>query len=317
MSPSAKSWLAIHSRGGAYVALVVLTLVWGINWLVMKRALRDADPMIYNIARIVIAIVVLFGVLVWKGRPLKPVSWIAVCVTGFLQTTVNMGSTVMALVDGGAGRTSVLAFTMPFWTILFAWPVLHERLRALQWVAVALAAAGLTLVVEPWNWQGHAVVPKLWALLSGLAWAAGTIAIKHFLRDRQTDMVNFMMWQMTIGLLPCLVVPFVVPIGPTDWSVLYFVSLLYTAVLSSAVGFLIWFEVLRWLPAGTASMNLLAVPMVGLFASMAVLGERIAPIEWIGIGCIGIGLALVSLSAWRASRQGKRDVAETPLTESS
>ena len=79
----------------------------------------------------------------------------AVVVTGFFQTTINFGSTTMALAGGGAGRTSVLVFTMPFWTLLLAWPVLGERVRGMQWVAIAFALAGLALVVEPWNWQGE------------------------------------------------------------------------------------------------------------------------------------------------------------------
>ena len=68
---------------------------------------------------------------------------------------------------------------MPFWTILIAWPVLHERLRGTQWLAVGLALAGLTLIVEPWDWHG-ALAPKLWAVLSGFGWAAGTIAHQVF-----------------------------------------------------------------------------------------------------------------------------------------
>ena len=55
---------------------------------------------------------------------------------GFFQTTVNMGSTTMAVADGGAGRAAVLVFTMPFWTVLLAWPVLGERVRGIQWIAV-------------------------------------------------------------------------------------------------------------------------------------------------------------------------------------
>jgi drug/metabolite transporter (DMT)-like permease len=220
----------------------------------------------------------------------------------------------MALAEGGAGRTSVLVFTMPFWTILLAWPVLHERLRAMQWVAVSLALAGITFVVEPWNWQGS-LVPKLWALLSGFGWAAGTIAMKYFLRDKAVDMVNFMTWQMVIGVIPLAAIPLAYPLPGTDWTLVYVLALVFTGTVSTAIGFMIWFDVLRWLPAGTASLNLLAVPMVGMIASMLLFGERLAAIEWAGIACLGIGLALVSLHAWHVSRQGKRDVADPPLME--
>ncbi len=137
------SVLGVRDRRGAYVALVVLTLIWGSNWVVMKLALDHAHPVVFNVQRTWIAVIVLFGALVvaaasrcgpWHG-------W-AIIVTGFFQTTVNFGSTTMALAGGGAGRTSVLVFTMPFWTLLIAWPVLHERVRGAQWLAIARRSPG-------------------------------------------------------------------------------------------------------------------------------------------------------------------------------
>ena len=305
---------AIRSRNSAYVALIVLTLIWGNNWLVMKLALRHADPVVYNIHRTLVAIAVLFAVLLWQRRPLWPESWLAVIVTGFFQTTLNFGSTTMALAEGGVGRTSVLVFTMPFWTILLAWPVLHERLRGTQWLAVGLAFAGLTLVVEPWNWHG-ALAPKLWAVLSGFGWAAGTIAIKYFQREKSFDMLNFIAWQMVLGILPFLVVPLVYPLPAADWGAAYTLLLLYTGAVSTAMGFLLWIAVLRWLTAGTASLSMLAIPVIALVSSMLVFEERLTAEEWTGIACLGAGLVIISVRAWQLNRQGKRDVTEPPLLE--
>ena len=279
---------AIRSRRGAYVALALLTLIWGNNWLVMKLALRHADPVTYNIHRTLVAIAVLFAVLLWQRRRLLPESWLAVLVTGFFQTTINFGATTMALAGGGAGRTSVLVFTMPFWTILIAWPVLHERLRGAQWLAVGCAFAGLTLVVEPWNWQG-ALAPKLWAVLSGFGWAAGTVAIKYFQRERRFDMLNFMAWQMVLGLPALLVVSQVYPVTTTQWGVEYALLLLATGGIATALGFLLWVAVLRFLSAGAASLNMFAIPVIALLSSMAVFGERLTAQEWAGIACLGAG----------------------------
>ena len=306
--------LAIRSVGGAYVAMVVLTLLWGGNWLAMKVALRQADPVVYNIQRTLVAIVVLFAVLLLLRRPLLPGSWWAVVVTGFFQTTVNFYATAMALAEGGVGRTAVLVFTMPFWTILIAWPVLHERLRGTQWLAVGLAFAGLTLIVEPWNWGG-ALAPKAWAVLSGFSWAAATIAIKHFQRRKSFDMVNLMAWQMAIGILPVLLIPLAQPLPATDWSLVYGLLLLYTGALSTALGFVLWTAVLRWVPAGTASLSMLAIPVIALVSSMIVFAERLTAAEWTGIACVGAGLVIISVRAWRSNRVGKRDVDEPPLLE--
>jgi drug/metabolite transporter (DMT)-like permease len=305
--------LSVTSRRGAYAALVLLTLIWGSNWVVMKLALQSANPVVLNVQRTWLATLILFAVLFWRRGPLLPESWIAVIVTGIFQTTINFGSTTMALAGGGAGRTSVLVFTMPFWTLLFAWPVLHERVKGYQWLALACALAGMVLVVEPWQWRGD-LGPKLWAVSSGLGWAAGTIATKYFQRDHRFDALNFIAWQMLIGVLPLSVLPLVFDLPATQWSGAYVLLLLQIGAVSTALGFLLWIAVLRWLPAGTASLNMFAIPVIALLSSMAVFGERLTRNEWIGIGCIGAGLALISIDAWRQGRRGAPVVTDpTPL----
>ncbi len=296
------SFRVIRSRTGAYVALVVLTLIWGLNWIAMKFALINADPVMLNVQRTWLAIVVLFGVIVARRAPLAPQAWRAIIVTGIFQTTINFGSTTMALAGGGAGRTSVLVFTMPFWTMVIAWPVLHERVRGAQSVAVVAAFVGLALVVQPWNWQGD-LTPKLWAVLSGFGWAAGTVATKYYQRRYRLDMINFIAWQMLVGVLPLTLLPLVLDLAPTRWSFTQVLLLINIGAVSTAFGFLLWIAVLRVLSAGTASLSMFAVPVIALLSSMAVFGERLSVTEWTGIACIGVGLAIVSHRAWRESRK--------------
>jgi drug/metabolite transporter (DMT)-like permease len=318
--------LSVQSERGAYVALVVLTLVWGTNWIAMKQAVTYAHPVVFNIARTWTAILVLFAALIVrrqlkqrargvKERPrgveerpnvgLLPESWLAVAITGFFQTTMNMGSTTMAVADGGAGRAAVLVFTMPFWTLLIAWPVLNERVRGIQWLAIGLALAGLVLVVEPWRWEGG-LKSKAWAILSGFGWACGTIAMKFFQRTRNFDMLNFITWQMLLGVLPLCLLPVFLPLPETRWSAAYVALLLVTGALASGFGFVLWVGVLRFLSAGTASLNMLAIPVIALLSSMAVFDEKLSRSEWIGIACIGAGLVVISIRAWLAARRGER-----------
>lgn len=304
------SRFAIESRRAAYVAMAVLTLIWGGNWAVMKLSLQQADPIPYNLHRTLIAVVALFALLVWQRRSLWPDSWLAVIVVGFFQTTLNFGATTMALAEGGAGRTSVLVFTMPFWTVLIAWPVLGERLRGWQWLAVALVFVGLLLIVEPWNWQGS-LAPRLWAVLSGVGWAAGTIAVKYYQRDHRFDMVNLMAWQMLIGILLFVPMAWVHPSGPTRWDGTYLTLLFYTGLISSAFGFVLWVAILRWLSAGIASLNTLFIPVIALSSSMLLFGERLTTLEWLGIALLGGGLVLLSLVSWRAGR-GNDKAADSP-----
>jgi drug/metabolite transporter (DMT)-like permease len=306
--------ITLHSRRGAYIALVALTLMWGFNWMAMKFGLRYASPAVYNLDRILIAVVFLFAVMRWEGRPFWPRSWVAVIVTGLFQTTINFSATTFALAGGGAGRTSVLVFTMPFWTMLIAWPVLHERIRGTQWLAVIFALAGLLIVVEPWRWEGE-LAPKLWAALSGFGWAAGTVSTKYFQRRYQLDMLNLIGWQMAAGTVPLLFLAWLLPQPDAQWSVVYVAAVFYAGVISTGVGFILWTAVLGVLPAGTASLNMFAIPVIAIVSSMLVFGERIASMEWLGIGCIGIGLAILSLRAWRESRRGHDVAVQAPAIE--
>ena len=202
---------------------------------------------------------------------------------------------------------------MPFWTLVIARIVLGERVRGLQWLAVACAFAGLVLVVAPWDWTGD-LAPKLWATLSGLGWAAGTVATKHFQREHPTDPHNFIAWQMLVGVLPLTLLPFAFGLAPTRWSVAQVALLFYSGAISTAFGFLLWIAVLKHLPAGTASLNIFAVPPIALLSSMAVFGERLTGNEWAGIALIGAGLAILAAIAWRASRRGAgTEIAPAPL----
>jgi drug/metabolite transporter (DMT)-like permease len=301
----------VRTRGAAYAALAFLTVIWGSNWIVMKLALEHADPVVLNVERTLLAVVTLFAVLLWTRRDFWPPSWVPVLVTGFFQTTVNYFATTMALAGGGAGRTSVLVFTMPFWTLMIAWPVLHERVRGGQWLAIGFAAAGLALVVEPWNWRGD-LAPKLWAVVSGFGCGAGTVCTKYFQRKHALDPVNFIVWQMVAGLVPLTLLPFAFDFPPTQWSATYVLLLVFIGCISTAGGFLLWIAVLRILPAGTASLNIFAVPVIALVSSMVVFGERLTASEWTGIAGIGTGLVILSVIALRAARRGE-PTAPTPL----
>jgi drug/metabolite transporter (DMT)-like permease len=306
--------LAIRSRRGAYIALVFLTLMWGLNWIAMKYGLRYAQPAVYNVDRILIALAFLFAAMLWEGRPFWPRSWIAVIVTGFFQTTINFTATTMALAGGGAGRTSVLVFTMPFWTMLIAWPVLHERVRGAQWLAVAFALGGLVTIVQPWHWEGE-LAPKLWATLSGFGWAAGAVATRYFQRRHQLDMLNLITWQMAVGVIPLLLIPQVLSMPPAQWSVVYAGSVIYAGLIATGVGFILWAAVLAVLPAGTASLNMFAIPVIAIVSSMLVFGERITATEWIGIAAIGMGLVILSVRSWLEARRGRGDPTPAPAIE--
>ena len=105
----------------AFIALFALTLIWGYNWVVMKLAVQYASPFHFAALRTFLGAVMLFLVLFLSKRPLKLQEFPTMLALGLLQTCGFTGLLIWALVEGGAGKTAVLSYTMPFWVMLFAW----------------------------------------------------------------------------------------------------------------------------------------------------------------------------------------------------
>jgi drug/metabolite transporter (DMT)-like permease len=127
-------------------------------------------------------------------------------------------------------------------------------------------------------------------------------------------MLNLIAWQMAAGILPICLFALAFPPPPAQWNGIYVLALVYVGVIATGIGFILWTAILTWLPAGTAALNMFAIPVLALLSSMLVFGERLTAAEWLGIVLIGIGLVTVSVRAWLASRRGD-DVVEAPAIE--
>jgi len=151
-------------------------------------------------------------------RPLKLRAWKAAVVVGAIQTGAFLICSMWALSLGGAGRTSVLVFTMPFWTLIFAWLILGERHARAAVAAVALAFAGLTLIVAPWDpcaARSRAAWPRCWP---GRCWALGSGLSKKMVPKNSVDLVSFSAWQMLVATFPIAIAAWIVPSQPMQWT---------------------------------------------------------------------------------------------------
>jgi drug/metabolite transporter (DMT)-like permease len=154
----------------AFAALFLLTLIWGYNWVLMKLAVQYASPFQFAALRTFLGALMLFLVLFLTKRPLKLQEFPTMLLLGILQTCGFTGLLIWALVSGGAGKTAVLSYTMPFWVMLFAWPILGEKVQGWQWLAVVFALFGIVLIFDPLHIKGDGFSMTL-ALLSGISWA--------------------------------------------------------------------------------------------------------------------------------------------------
>ena len=284
-----------NSTRAAWIGLAILTVVWSLNWSVMKVAMRDAGPFTFSAQRYVIGTLVLFALLALQRKDLKPTPWLATIAIGLCQTCAFQALAQWALVSGGAGKTALLAYSMPFWVVPLAWWWIHEKPGLSRWICIALAAAGFVCVVEPWKPIGepHSIVL---ALLAGLAWAIATVLSKRmFLQHPDVTPLRLTAWQMLVGTLGLLILMFVTHERTVAWTGSYIAALLYNGLLSSGVCWALWALIVQRLSANVAGLTSLAVPVVGVLFAWGLLAERPSAAEWLGIVLIGIALAALQL----------------------
>jgi drug/metabolite transporter (DMT)-like permease len=281
------------SRRGALIALALITLVWSYNWVVMKQVLAYAGPFHFAAIRALLATAVLFLVLLARRESLRPPPLGPVILLGLAQTTAFQGLVQWALVDGGAGKTALLAYTMPFWLLLLAWPLLGEVPDRRRAGFAALAAAGLLLVLQPWAGLGG-LASALLALASGLAWACAVVITKKTFTDSRITPLRLTAWQMGFGALGLCVVALCVPERAIEWSTPFVWGLAYNAVLASGLAWVLWALIVQRLPATVAGLVSLAVPLCGVLLAWVLLGER--PDGWEAAGIALIAAALFGIS---------------------
>jgi drug/metabolite transporter (DMT)-like permease len=282
--------------------LFIVPAIWGYNWVVMKSGLAYAGPFEFAAWRFLLGSLVLFGVMIATRRPLRIPAWGGVALVGLLQTAGNTGFTMWALLGGPAGRASVLCYTMPIWVVLLAWPFLGERPTREKWIALTASATGLGLIFLSALGKSRADAVVL-GMLSGVAWAAGTVLTRRLLTREKMDVLAFSAWQMLIGGAFLQLAAFAVPGKPTEWTPYFCFALFYEVVPATAVAWLLWAALLQRVEAGLASIAILAGPIIGILSSAIQLGERPAGLEAAGMGLIIVSLVIVGPLAMRQARR--------------
>jgi drug/metabolite transporter (DMT)-like permease len=295
----------------AGLALIVLALIWSYNWIVMKSVLRYVGALDFAALRGVLGAALLLALLPLTGRPLKPPPWRPVLGAGLLQTAGMSGLGQLALVAGGAGKTAVLVYAMPFWMMAFAMLALGEKPRPVQLVAAAIAAPGLALVLQPWAWHGTLLSSAL-ALAAGAAWAGGSVLAKRAFRDHPIDLLRLTAWQTAAGSAVLGALALATHETPIIWSPYMMLALGYNAVLGTALGWLLWLFVLRALPAGIAGLSTLMIPVLSVLQALWLLGEKPGLAEGVGIVLILLALALLSAPGLRQAARRFAGAHENP-----
>ena len=117
---------------------------------------------------------------------------------------------------------------------------------------------------------------------------------KWVARREPLDAVAAVMWQNVFGALPLVILVFAISEPPLHWTLSFSLAFAYNVVITGVIAWVLWFWILERLPAVTAGMGSLAIPVVGIASAYLFLGERPQPLQWIGSATILVALAIVT-----------------------
>lgn len=264
-----------------YIILLIFTITtWGYSWVLMKMGLDYSGPFSFAAWRCAIGaaammIYLAFRPVVWPKLKNLP-DYMAI---GLFQTTLMFGLMLYGMQYVTAGKTSVLLYTMPIWTILMVHFYLKEELNRRKWLGVALGTLGIVCILG-WdtlvNQNLQILMGEILILAGAVSWAVSNIWIKK--RMTGQDVYTMSGLQLAFGALGLAILA-----APTeglftvDWNAHSIYILVFTGVIASAVDFTIWFYLLKKMDINILTFSSMLVPVCGLVFDWLLLGNALDP----------------------------------------
>jgi len=280
----------------AKLLVVLLAFAWGFNWIAAVVALREVSPWSLRFAGSAIGAATLFTAAILTGHKLRVPrgEHVHVMVAGFFNVAAFQILSGFAQLSGATSRAIIITYSMPIWATVMGRLVLSERLNKIGMLAFALCVAGLTTLV--WPLFAHGFPPFVfYSLGCALSWAFATVYIK-WAKVTIEPLANAA-WQLLFGFLFVAAGSFAVEGYPHLWPLHNetLLAILFVGLFGVGLAHFLWWSIVGRLPTATASLGSLLVPVIGVSASMILLGERATTPDIIGFVLIFAAAACVLL----------------------
>jgi drug/metabolite transporter (DMT)-like permease len=279
--------------------LAITSVGWGFNWPVTKFLLGELPPLILRGSTGVVGAALLAGLAVLSGQSLRVPRelWPRLVLAAFLNVACWMVLMGLALLWLPASEAALIAYTMPVWASLLAWPVLGERPTVLRSFALVMAFAGLAVIMGGNGFSASAAkLPGiLMALTGAIGFALGTVLAKKL--PLQLPPIPAAAWQIGLGCFPVAVAGLLIEtthiekVTELGWWLLS-----YSIVIQFCIAYVSWFAALARLPASVAAIGTMAVPVIGVVASAIALHEPLGLTQIVALVFTLAGVVLATRS---------------------
>jgi drug/metabolite transporter (DMT)-like permease len=279
--------------------LAITSIGWGFNWPATKYLLAELPPLTLRGGSGVIGAAILAILAVVSGQSLRVprAMWPRLVLAAILNVACWMVLMGLALLWLPASEAALIAYTMPVWASILAWPILGERPNLLRVISLLMAFAGLSAIMGGNGFAASvAKLPGIVMALGGsVGFAVGTVLAKRL--PLNLPPITTAAWQIGIGCLPVALVG--LAIEKTDLGALSDTGrwlLLYSILGQFCIAYVAWFTALARLPASVAAIGTMAVPVIGVITSALALHEPLGPGQIAALVFTLAGVALATRS---------------------
>ena len=299
MTPRNPPGARAHITPAGLMFLAITSVGWGFNWPVTKYLLSELPPLTLRGTTGVVGAALLAGLAILTRQDLRVprALWPRLVLAALLNVACWMVLMGLALLWLPASEAALIAYTMPVWASILAWPILGERPNPLRVISLLMAFAGLSAIMG-----GNGLAASLeklpgiiMALGGALGFAVGTVLAKKL--PLNLPPLSAAAWQIGIGCFPITIVGLLVErTEVAAISGLGWILLVYSTVIQFCVAYVSWFAALARLPASVAAIGTMAVPVIGVVASAVALHEPLGPGQIMALVFTLAGVALATRS---------------------
>jgi drug/metabolite transporter (DMT)-like permease len=299
--------LTSRERRLAYIAWVVVCVVWGTTYLGIRVALETVPVALLAGLRWATAGVILAALLPLFGEKLPPLrTWGSIAVAGFLMAVVGNGGVVWAEQYVASGLAAVVVAMVPFWTVMVeALLPRGERLTPRTLIGLAIGFLGIVVLVWPeltiGGADGRQFVLGVVALqIACLGWAVGTSYTKR--HSLKASPLGASAMQMILSGAMLLAIA----TATGEWSRLSFTprtagAMVYLVLVGSIVGYSAYVYALKHLAVSTVSLYAYVNPIIAVILGTLILAEPFSPRIVVAAALVFAGIGVVRAGATGAS----------------
>jgi drug/metabolite transporter (DMT)-like permease len=302
------------------VLLLLMVLIWGTNYSIVKAAFDEIDPQAFNALRMLLASLVFGVTLVWVRRPRAaapdgaavPGRFAGIFYTPAPITRQDwLGLLGLGIVGhffyqfffiGGLARTTVansslmLAFT-PVMIALVSAALGQDRVTRLHWVGAALSMAGIYIVVaaraDPNAVStGSTLVGDLMMFVAVCCWASYTLGARRLMVRHSPVGVTGLSMVVGTVLYVAAVSPHMLTVEWSAVSVRTWMAVLYSALFALCVAYTIWYMAVQQIGSARTSVYSNLVPIVAMVTAVVFIGESLTTTKIVGAAAVLLGVAL-------------------------